>query len=425
MHLNSIFLFFSTLFVCKAAQVLFPLPNNVAVAIKNLKELLLEKYPNMLVHLPEASDFDSSFVLGSFLFDPKNRLYFTHIKSNILIDIAEFETVIFKELLNAPANAHDPLCCHRAKLGAFVERTLDTKKLKGELESKKKSKDEIPNFLTLSELHNMVAECALDQLAVVSIDVAILNWVLLALQDKLIKTFLFSNQDPIVSTSVCNAVISLMFYPEIYLHVKDELKEFMGSLKGLPKDVFDSYALGVARLMLPLADGYHKQELLNSISGSSIHERIASKDTDVHLSDMLTSLEDVVVSSVKNLRKNYNLRTLLGASLELLTTSRYELIVSSFNYQYLYFSLKGQNKDERVQAVKGCPLAVLYVPAIGIEEEGFDIFVGSLLPLSEPVLSLLARYALRKDGLSARNFEDLLYAQGAFGISMIVAPNFF
>ena len=424
MHvLSIIFLSYSTLLFCQAAQAP-PLPKGVEAPVKSLKRLVLESHPEVIFEKLHVSDFDYAYALGSYLFLPKNQLHSSHIKSNILIDVAKFETVIYEELLNAPAHAQNPLCSFWTKLGVFVKSRLDTDKLKGELERKKNSEDEYPNFLTLSELHNMVAECAKDQLIVVSIDIAILKWVVLAVRDKSIKSYLFSVEwYPIISIFLCKAMISLMFYPEIKSYVEDELNEFMGCLKGQRKDIFDSYAMGVASLMLPLAEGSaHRQTLLSSISGSAIHERIMEGKPDVHLSDLLVSIKDV--STLKSAREDYGMRTLLGASLGSLGTSIQPdcLTVSSFNFHYSGFLSNGQFKDGGLEVNEKYSCSSILKLGIFFIRKECNIYVGSLLPLSSHILSLLARYAQKKDDLKERELQDLFYAQGALGILMISAP---
>ena len=380
--------------------------------VKSLTTLVLEEYPEANIQRLDVSDFDFAYALGSYLYHSKRQRLSINpqVHNEIMIDVDKLRKVLFEELIEAQVDSLNPISNLRSRLGAFVKENVNTEKLNIEFFGVKNGKEE----LSLSTVHKIIAKCAINQIAVVSIDIAILKWVVKFVRDGSIKSeILYGTWDPLVDSPLCKALLALMFYPEINIYVEKELNEFIGSLKGQPNTGFDDFGRSIVGLMLPLPEGRQKQVLADLISGSSIHKYIAN-NPDVTFSDMLISFEHV--NKVKRLRENTNMRILLAASSELLSigTQTDRLNVLSTLKCFYFYKSKGLQRVEKYRSS-----SLLIKAERG--KEGCDVFVGSLIPLSEDVLGLLGRYA-RGVKLSERDEQDLFYAQAAFGIVMIVAP---
>ena len=403
----------SVLLLCQAADL---------VPVKSLEKLVLEKYPWMIIYKQDASDVEYAFALGSYLFHHKSQLCVTQGTSNILIDVAKLEKVIFEELLDASVNSSTSSFRLQAKLGAFVKRTMETLVLKIYLGQVQDSSGGL-KLIKLSELHKMFARCALHPVAVASIDIAILKWVVPYVWDESFKRYIFSNTmtPSIVDSFLCNAIISFLFLPEVSLFVEEELNDFMACFKEMPKNALNVYGYGFARLMLPLPEGPQKQKLNRLISKCDILEDAKDK-ADVHLPDKLITLMDVTVDKVKNLREKFNMRTLLGASFGDLKPGTKPNSFTLTKSESCYFGVLVNGQYEK----KGLEdMDVKNITAFSIEttstSDVCNVFVFSLIHLPRHVLDLLARYA-RNAALSDGDLQNLIYAQAAFGISMITAP---
>ena len=421
----SVFLCSAASLVCRAAQV--PCPKEPS-PVKSLKAMVLENYPKHYhydVFLKgDASDLEFAYILGSYLFHHESQLLMTQ-ESDILIDAAKLEIVLVEELNNVKVDNRSPLSSLQRRMGEFVKSILNTEVLKAKLTAVKMNEDGL-RPLRLMDLHKMIGECALNQLALVSIDAAILKWVILAAQNEKTKHLIFTRpRCPVVDVFLCNSLISLKFHPEVHLHIEKEMSEFMGHLKGLSRDKFDCYGCTIACLLLPLPESnQHKQELTEFISDCRIMTH-AKENPDVPLSDLTITSSKSHANRLGSLREEYEMRTLVGASLQLLAVGiQPEVInVSRFNCFYSGTLINGQFKNEGLQLVQKFRPTILlvFVDRVG---EGRNVVVCSLLPLTADVLRVLGVYA-RDVALSKGDQEILFYAQAAFGISMITAQNFF
>ena len=413
-----IFLFFTLSSVCQAAQMLPKEPSPV----KSLKATVLEKYPQ---HTPysillkgDKSDLALAVTLGFYLFHHESELLLT-LESAILVDAAKLETILCERLIGTKVDYHNPLNSLEKELGAFVKNILSTDRLKTEITERKRRN---LSSIKLLELHQMIGRCAKNQLAVVSIDVAILKWVVLSARNEKIKPHIFKGlglYPPIVDTLLCNSLISLMFHPEVHLHVESEMNEFMGLLKGLSKEEFDFYGSRIACLLLPLPKNYHSKvtPLVSECASMTVFKDIPN----VHFSEMVISLSDLNVECFKIIREKYKMHILLGAYMELLSVGIEPDFLNVSNYSSFYFGtlINGQFQNEGLKLVENYELVVLSFRADRIGE-GCDVFVCSLVSLTADVLRVLSLYA-RGVNLSNGDQEILGLAQAAFGITMITA----
>ena len=402
---------------CQAAQVPF---SKEPFSVESLKTIVLEKYPRTILYnisKPDTSDLDFASTLGSYLFHHESRLLLTK-ESDVFIDAAKLEKVLFEELIDVQVDIRIPLSSLQEKMGVFVKRILNTALLKTEFSLLEMDENGLC-LLRLASLHDLIAECALNQLAPVSIDIAILKWVLLSARNEVIKPFIFKIVHPIVDTVLGNSLISLMFHPGVCLHVQSELNEFMGLMKGLSKDIFDFYGSCIASLLLPLPECNHRLTLTDFISECKVMTMV-NDDPNVHLSDMLITSSSVHVNSLKSLRKKYKMRTLLGASLEFFEAGAGYLNVSNFSCFYVGSLINGQFQEEGLQLVGELKLKNILIQT-DRTGDGCDVFVCSLIPLTTDVLQIISMYALGVP-LGRREQEVLFYAQAAFGITMISAP---
>ena len=417
----SILLFSTLSSLCQAAQA--PLPK-APFPVESLKTLVLEKYPRSILYnisKSDASDLDFAATLGTYLFLHESQLLFTQ-DSDILIDAAKLEKVVFEELIGAQVDIRNPLSSLQKRMGVFVERILDTVMLKTELTLVEKNENGL-RLSKLSDLHMLFGGCALNQLALVSIDVAILKWVVLSARNEMIKPQIFNDLwYPIVDSFLCNSLISLMFHPGVNLHVDSELNEYMGLLKGLPKGVFDSYGNRITSLLLPLPAKYHKPALTKLLSECRL-VTFVNENPNVHLPDMLISFEQNNVDRLRKLREDYKMRIFLGASMEFLRVGFQtdSLNASYFNFLYSGTLINDQFENEGLLVAKKFESTTLSIRASRFGE-GRDVLVWSFISLTADVLRVLNLYA-RDVVLSDKDRESLLYAQAAFGISMISAPH--
>lgn len=402
----------------------------------------MDNYPESNLLGTDESDFDFAYALGSFLFQPDRQILLVQTQEvydddpffpdplfigaasehvTLWIDVAKLEKVIYEEVISVPADITEPQSSLRKKLEAFLKRTLDMEMLKTELASAAKGNGRV-RLLELSKLHKIVAKCALSHLAVVSIDITILKWVVLASRDESIKPHIFKiGKLPIVGTFLCNALVSLMFYSEVKLYVEEELNEFMCAMKKLPQLVFNPYGCSVASLLLPLPEDNYRKVLTEFISGCEI-QQYADGNPGVALSDMLITLLPDKVNELKVLRESGELRILLGASLGSLkvTTESFSFDTQGHVCYTASMLNGGKFKNGELKLVNGCGKVTFYDPHALIGES-CDVLVCTLIPLSKDILELLGRYA-RGVAMSERDCQDILYAQAAYGISMIIAP---
>jgi hypothetical protein len=155
----TVFLCSAASLVCRAAQVFFPKEPS---SLKSLKAIVLENYPKHYhydVFLKgDASDLDLAFILGSYLFHHESQLLMTQ-ESDILIDAAKMETVLYEELINVKVDNCSPLSSLQRRMGEFVKCILNTEVLKAKLTAVAKNEDGL-RPLRLMDLHKMIGECA-------------------------------------------------------------------------------------------------------------------------------------------------------------------------------------------------------------------------------------------------------------------------
>ena len=130
-------------------------------------------------------------------------------------------------------------------------------------------------------------------LAVVAIDIDILKWVNFVAMDKTIKTYFFKSEKTEheklnfnVNELLCQSLLPLMFYPNVYRYIEKDLNEFIEALKELyetQRAVYETYARSVASLLSPLSEGYFREMLISIIAQSSIQSSRESAFTHLRL----------------------------------------------------------------------------------------------------------------------------------------------
>ena len=409
-------------------------------AIGSLRAIIWDTFPETVL-TQEKSDFACAVALGYFLFHPKRRLAnFSSEKQNIFVDVAKMNSVIENELFVIPTNVPPTLAKLRKELSTFVERTLDREKLQFKVSMLASVDGSAP--ISLPELHNLVGKCAKSHLAVLSIDVAILKWVDVVLRHEKMKPLVFASEEPMVSQSLCQALVSLLFLPEVYCFVKKELKKFMESLQHIQKDAYDSYAYNIARLMLPLPKGLARKRLTALIAQSSFQKFTKNNP---HLADFVVDLDADNVSALCEMRSDWDFRILMGASIEStifdcemwrIYPVKLKWYKGSFaNGQFEIGMLKKVHpRSHYAQFYSEPRFCIDIITSIRVltselskpldqylPQKFVDVFVASHIPLNDKILTLLAKWALG-DVLSEDNLRDLLYAQGAYGILMVTSP---
>ena len=255
---------------CQAAEVssdIQVLPTKMRGLFSSFEGVIFESYPELVLQKDET-DFACAFALGAYISQPKQQflsLRSTAGQVEVHVDVAKMTSFLSEELVKIPSNFPEALGSCRKKLGEFVTRVLDLKKLETIVADQVKASERGFGFL---KLHALILNCAKSQMAVISIDVAILKWVTLLATDEMIKPHIFKSENPIVDNLICKSLVSLANYPNLLNYIEISWEEFMFSLEKLKsnQELYSLYAGYVASLMLPLPEGFFKQKLYMFIS---------------------------------------------------------------------------------------------------------------------------------------------------------------
>ena len=189
---------------CQAAEVssdIQVLPTKMRGLFSSFEGVIFESYPELVLQKDET-DFACAFALGAYISQPKQQflsLRSTAGQVEVHVDVAKMTSFLSEELVKIPSNFPEALGSCRKKLGEFVTRVLDLKKLETIVADQVKASERGFGFL---KLHALILNCAKSQMAVISIDVAILKWVTLLATDEMIKPNIFKSEMPFVDNLI-------------------------------------------------------------------------------------------------------------------------------------------------------------------------------------------------------------------------------
>ena len=398
------------------------LPAKLRGTLKSFEGLLFENYPELAI-IQDETDFARAFALGAYISQPEQQ-FLSYSKNStygvkIHVDVTKITKFLCEEFAEIPANLPETLGISRMKLVEFVIQILDIKKLQSIVAHISEHSKENYSFL---ELHSLIIKCAKGQIAVVSIDVAILNWVTILAKDEVIQPHIIKLKMPIVDSTICKSLVSLANYPELYSYIEVAWEEFMLSLEQLKSsqvELYDLYARYVASLMLPLPEGLFKQKL-SKVTFDFIEKQTKSYPK-ASFSDLIMCGSPDRFPVAENLREHGGVKYLMLASIGPVMTFGYDSSCFYLLTQSCYKGtlIAGQIKTVVWQKVERVRTDVTF--SSQSSGKGQDVCVISSYRLSEMTLVLLGRY-VQGDTLTQREFRDLLFAQAAYGIMMITAP---